>query len=270
MASAADGLAQASKTDSPLAGLIDRWIYVFMAALFVATALAGFIPDSLGKIAAVEAGQRAAFPPVLHVHAVLMGTWLMLLLAQTTLMATGNSRHHQKLGIASFLLAPAIILSGFVLVPTIYAQVWNAAASALPEMAEQKRGLLAISTNIILLQSRAGVVFALCVVLALRARRVDSGFHKRMIILATLTPLGAAINRITWLPSAMPASPLSLDIFILILLLPMFVWDLFRLGRVHRAYIVWLALWLPASIAIQLLWGSSWWQAAGQTLMGYP
>ena len=51
----------------------DRWIYVFMAALFIATTLAGFIPDSLAKIAAVEAGQRAPFPPVLHLHAVLMG-----------------------------------------------------------------------------------------------------------------------------------------------------------------------------------------------------
>ena len=269
MASAADSLAQASRTGSPLVGLIDRWIYVFMAGLFVATTLAGFIPDSLVKIAAVEAGQRPPFPPVLHVHAVLMGSWLMLLLAQTTLMATGNSRHHQKLGIASFLLAPAIIVSGIVLVPTIYAQVWDAVAAAPPERLEELRGNLARRTNVILLQSRAGLVFALCVVLALRARRVDSGFHKRMIILATLTPLGAAINRITWLPSTMPESPLFGDIFTLLLLLPMFAWDLFRLGRVHRAYIVWFALWLSASVAVHLLWGTSWWQTTAPGLIGF-
>ena len=70
---------------------MDRWIFVFMAALFFVTALAGFIPDSLMKIAAVKAGERAPFPLVLHVHAVLMGAWLSLLLAQTTLMATGNA-----------------------------------------------------------------------------------------------------------------------------------------------------------------------------------
>ena len=269
MASAADSLAQASTTDSPLVGLIDRWIYVFMAGLFVATTLAGFIPDSLVKIAAVEAGQRAPFPPVLHVHAVLMGSWLMLLLAQTTLMATGNSRHHQKLGIASFLLAPAIIVTGLVLVPTMYAQLWNATAAAPPEMKEELRGGLAVRTDIMLLQLRAGLLFATCVVLALRARRVDSGFHKRMIILATLVPLPASIDRIIWLPHTMPQSPLSADLYTLLWLSPMFVWDLFRLGRVHRAYIVWFALWLPASIAVQLLWGSDWWQATAPRLLGF-
>lgn len=269
MASAADSLAGASKTDVPLVGWIDRWIYVFMAALFVATTLAGFIPDSLVKIASVEAGQRAPFPPVLHVHAVLMGSWLMLLLAQTTLMATGNSAYHQKLGIASFLLAPAIIITGIVLVPTMYAQVWNAAASAPPEMAEQMRGGLAIRTDIMLLQLRAGVLFAACVFLAVRARRMDSGFHKRMIILATLVPMPASIDRITWLQHTMPQSPLSADLYTLLWLSPMFVWDLFRLGRIHRAYIVWFALWLPASVVVHLLWSSDWWQATVPGLLGY-
>ena len=36
--------------------------------------LAGFIPDSLMKIGLVEMGQRESFPPILHVHAVLMGS----------------------------------------------------------------------------------------------------------------------------------------------------------------------------------------------------
>jgi hypothetical protein len=198
-----------------------------------------------------------------------MGSWLMLLLAQTTLMATGNSRHHQKLGIASFLLAPAIIVTGIVLVPTMYAQVWNAVAAAPPETVEQMRGGLAIRTDIILLQFRAGLLFALCVVLALRTRRVDSGFHKRMIILATLVPLPASIDRIMWLPATMPDSPLSADLYTLLWLSPMFIWDLFRLGRVHRAYIVWFALWLPAVVAVQTLWGSDWWQSTAPGLMGY-
>lgn len=254
---------------SPLIAAIDRWIYVFMAALFVVTTLAGFIPDSLGKIALVEAGQRAPFPPVMHVHAVLMGSWLMLLLTQTTLMATGNAKYHKKLGIASFLLAPAIILTGLVLVPTMYGQVWDATAAAPPEMKEKLRGGLAVRTDIMLLQFRAGLLFATCVVLALRARRLDSGFHKRMIILATLVPLPASIDRITWLHHTMPVSPLSADLYTLVWLSPMFVWDLFRLGRVHRAYIVWFALWLPASIAVQLLWGSDWWQATAPGLLGF-
>jgi hypothetical protein len=70
-----------------LAALIDRWIFVFMAGLFVVVTLAGFVPSSIVKIAAVEAGQRPPFPLILHIHAVLMGSWLILLLGQTSLMA---------------------------------------------------------------------------------------------------------------------------------------------------------------------------------------
>ena len=35
---------------TPRAHAIDRWIFVFMAAWFIAIVLAGFIPDSLMKV----------------------------------------------------------------------------------------------------------------------------------------------------------------------------------------------------------------------------
>jgi hypothetical protein len=57
-----------ARTQAPsgksLAQAVDRWIYVFMAASFVAYTLIVFIPDSLAKIAAVEAGERAQFEVV--------------------------------------------------------------------------------------------------------------------------------------------------------------------------------------------------------------
>src|SRR5690348_7833571 len=81
------------------ANVIDRWIYVFTAASLIAIVLAGFVPDSLSKIAAIQAGQRPPFPLVLHVHAVLMGCFLLLLLGQTILMATGKRSGHMQLGI---------------------------------------------------------------------------------------------------------------------------------------------------------------------------
>jgi hypothetical protein len=267
MASTADGVFH-PETKS-LAVVIDRWIYVFMAALFVVTTLVGFIPDSLFKIGLVEAGKRPPFPLILHIHAVLMGSWLMLLLAQTTLMATGNTAHHQKLGILSFLLAPLIILSGFVLSPTMYGQVWDAAQSPPPGMdAELTAGLTHV-TNILLIQFRAGALFALFVFLALRARRTDSGFHKRMIILATVIPMPASIDRVQWLPTSLPESALSPDLYTLLWVSPMFLWDLFCLRRVHRVYWVWLAFWLPATLALQSLWGTEWWQSTAPGLLGF-
>ena len=61
-----------------------------MAGLFILTALAGFIPDSIDVLRAVKAGERPALPPILHVHAILMASWLLLLLAQTSLVALGR------------------------------------------------------------------------------------------------------------------------------------------------------------------------------------
>ena len=42
------------------AALADRWIWTFMAALFFATVLPGFVPDSINMMAAVDAGERPA------------------------------------------------------------------------------------------------------------------------------------------------------------------------------------------------------------------
>ena len=75
---------------TPRAHAIDRWIYVFMAGWFIAIVLTGFIPDVVGQIAAVKAGQRPPFSWAMHVHAVLMGSLLLLLLTQTILVARGR------------------------------------------------------------------------------------------------------------------------------------------------------------------------------------
>ena len=41
---------------TPRAHAIDRWIFVFMAAWFIAIVLAGFIPDSMVKVARCRPG----------------------------------------------------------------------------------------------------------------------------------------------------------------------------------------------------------------------
>ena len=269
MAEATSSPARLGSSDSNWTAIIDRWIFVFMAALFFMTALAGFVPDSLMKLDQVAASKRPPFPMILHVHAVLMGAWLTLLLAQSTLMATGNRAHHMKLGVASMLLAPAIVISGFILVPTIYGQYWDAASVASgPELVGLERDLER-KGNIALRQIQGGLLFSTFVILALRARLTDSGFHKRMMFLATVVPLPAAIARLTWLPSTAPASPLSLDLFTLVWIAPMFLWDLYRQRRVHRAYLVWMALWGPTTIIVHLLWSSDWWLSKVPRIMGF-
>jgi hypothetical protein len=122
--------------------------------------------------------------------------------------------------------------------------------------------------NILLLQIRAGVLFALFIAIGLRARERDAGFHKRMMILATAVPLGAAIDRMTWLPSTMPASQLAGDAYIALAVAPMFVWDVIRNRWVHRAYLVWIPIYLGAAVVVTMLWDTPWWHATARQMMG--
>lgn len=253
---------------TPRAGFIDRWIYVFTAASFIVITLTGFIPDSLMKVAAVQAGERPPFPLVLHMHAVLMGSFLLLLLAQTTLMATGRCDLHRRLGIAAFALAPVIVLVGFILIPTMYHQSWYAAQAAPPEAREKLQQIVLIRDNIMLLQLRIGFLFPLFLLIGLRARGRNAGLHKRMMILATAMALPAAIDRISWLPTTLPTTPLATDLYTLLAVSPMFLWDVIRNRSVHNAYLIWLAVNLPFAVAVHSLWGTEWWYSVAPRLMG--
>ena len=253
---------------TPRAGYMDRWIYVFTAASFIAIVLAGFIPDSLMKIAAVQAGERPPFPLVLHMHAVLMGSFLLLLLTQTTLMATGRSDLHRRVGIAAFVLAPALVLVGFILVPTMYHQTWDALQTAPPDARAKLQQVLLVRENIMLLQLRIGILFPLFLFIGLRARGKNAGIHKRMMILATAMALPAGIDRITWITSTMPLSPVSPDLYTLLAVSPMFVWDVVRNRSIHPAYLIWLGINLPFAVAVHALWDTPWWHSIAPQLIG--
>lgn len=247
---------------------IDRWIYVYMAASFIAIVLAGFIPDSLTKIELVRTGQRPPFSLVLHLHAILMGAFLLLLLAQTTLAAVGRQDYHQRLGLTAMVLAPAIVVVGFILVPTTYYEVWNAAQMGPPEAQDSLQGAVRRRENTMLLQLRTGILFSLFLVIALRARTRDSGLHKRMMILAVASTLGAGFARITWLPHTMPDSPLSIDLYTLLIVSPMIVWDIVRNRSIHKAYVIWLMVAIPVAILLHGLWDTESWHATARQIFG--
>ena len=62
MSTVAELHAQPGHGPANLTAFVDRWIFVFMAARFLASALAGFIPDSLEKVAAEDAKPGAGRP----------------------------------------------------------------------------------------------------------------------------------------------------------------------------------------------------------------
>src|SRR4051812_3284783 len=138
---------------------IDRWIYVVTATCFIAIVLAGFVPDSLAKIAGIRAGARPPFPLALHFHATLMAGFLLLMLAQTVLMALGKRNWHMQLGVVSAILIPALIVSTLIAVPAVYQGYWYAAQSAPAPLKAQLEGFLPVLDDILLLQLRIAIIF---------------------------------------------------------------------------------------------------------------
>jgi len=247
---------------------LDRWIYVITAVGFIVITLTGFIPDSMMKLELMKAGQRPPFPVVAHFHAVLMGGFLLFLLCQTVLMTTGRGDLHRRIGPVVYLLAPALIVAGFLLASGTWHGVWHAAHDGPVQIRSAMLDVSHELDNILLLQTQIGILFPLFLFLGLQARNTDPGFHKRMMIIAPALALPAAFDRITWIPSTMPHSALAPELYPLLALAPLVAWDIFRNRRVHRAYWVFLAIYVPAAIAVNVAWDQPWWHEAVRRIMG--
>jgi hypothetical protein len=89
-----------------------------------------------------------------------------------------------------------------------------------------------------------------------------------MMILGTAPPLAAAVDRIEWLPTTMPASPMASDLYIFALVSPMFVWDLARRRAVPAAYVVWFGICALVSIPVYALWDKPGWHSTVPRLLG--
>lgn len=244
-----------------------RWIHVFMAALFVATALWGFIPSSLAMLEAAGNGRRPPLPFALHAHAVLTGSWLLLLLAQSVLAATGRRSMHRALGLAALALVPAMLAAMAASIP----QWWDVTLARVPpQFVPAARNFLA---NVLFEQFRMGSLILVFLGWALLVRRSDPESHKRLMILATLMLMSAPMDRIVGgLGFTAPAAASSYDagyLLLLLWLLPALACDTLRLGRPHRAYVLGIAVVLPFAIASHLLWNEPWWTEFAARLAGH-
>ena len=177
-----------------------------MAWLFVLVAVTGFAPRSF----AIVTGKMALPPLVVHLHAAVMASWVVLLAVQATLSLAGRMDLHRKWGLASLVAAPLVLL--MLIAVTVVRQ--NAAAGTPGGP---------VVNNILFLQIRSILLFP------------------------TL---------------------LAVHLYLLLLLVPALLYDVLRLGRIHRAWVWGLALTLPWVVATEFVWGSHWWRGFGPKLVG--
>lgn len=192
----------------------DRVFFSAMVLLILVTVVAGFGPTYyLAGVFPVPLPSR-----IIQVHAVVFSAWIVLLAVQTGLVSAHRVALHRTLGLAGFCLAPLVVVCGLL-----------AMASQLRFRAGRGADMLTFSAV-----SLAGMcLFGVLAAGAYATRKSDLAAHKRLILMATLGLLDAAIHRLH-LPifhHQIEHAFLAVD-FLLVLLV---AYDLFSLHRIHRA-----------------------------------
>ena len=218
-----------------------RRFHLCLALAFLFTALVGFGPSYSTKIAH---GHPSL---VLHVHAVLFTGWLVLLVVQSALVRSRRLGLHKRLGIAGAVLATTMLPMG----------VMTALESA------RLRGATPESLRLLMLQFGALFLFGTFVALAIGFRR-RSQVHRRMIVLATVSIIPAAIVRLPLIGG----SPVVALILSTLFVVAGAVHDRRTTGRAHPVY-VWGGVAILVSAPLRVLLGQTGtWQSFARLLVG--
>ena len=216
--------------------------------LYAVIAVIGFVPSLIGFA-------RGTFPMSVpaHVHGVLMMSWLALLVAQAALPARGSVRLHQRIGAWVSVIAVLIWVS--LLVMTVRSIAVN----------DPQPGNFIY--NILLLQGMILLLFPLFFGWAFLRRRTP-GWHKRLMVITALLPLQASIDRMFWMPRG-EGSQWENFLYLDLLLIPLFVFDVATLRRVHPATAIGTAILVATQMVALVLWSNpAWHEFAHEATLG--
>jgi hypothetical protein len=213
---------------------------LFFGGMAVACLLTVFVGFSRSYYLNAWAESPFALTPLLHWHGVVFSAWMLLLVTQTSLVAANRRDLHRRLGMAGVGLGIAMIILGPMVAIT------RTASGLMADLGPPPLVFLAVPLV-------GMVVFAALFAAALYFIRRDLSAHKRLMLLATLEVVTAAVAR---LPIVDTWGPLGFfgvtDLFVV----AMVVFDLSSRKRVHAATL-WGGLFLVASQPLRLMIGGS-------------
>jgi hypothetical protein len=89
---------------------VDRWFYISVALLMILFNVVAFGPSIVNL-----SGRLGPLTPVVAAHGIVSFAFLLLFLTQVTLVATGRTAVHRRLGIVGPMLAFVMIVLGLVM-----------------------------------------------------------------------------------------------------------------------------------------------------------
>jgi hypothetical protein len=232
-------------------GRYDRVFYSTIAVAMGLTVFIGFSSTYYLRFFDDAPGRTFSggpFTPLVHVHGLLFTAWVLLFIVQTALVASRRVRVHRRLGIAGAVLAAGMVVAG------TSAAIATAARGGAPLGIDPLAFLVIPLFDIVL--------FAAFVSAALSLRR-DRETHKRLMLLAYVSIIVAAVAR---LPGVAPWGPLAFFGLALLFVVVGAAYDLLTRRRVHKAYL-WGGALIVVSVPLRLaLSGTPAWRAFAELL----
>jgi hypothetical protein len=215
----------------------ERKLFLSVAILFALVVLIGFGPTYYLK----EVFQTPPLSSVLvHVHGLLMTTWVALFAAQVWLIRSKNIKIHQKLGLAAIGLAIAIVVVGFFV--AVHAAKYGGGTPPPPGF--PRLSFLAIPMFDL-------VMFTLLFGAAVYYRK-NAANHKRLMILTALNFMPPALARIH-LSVFDALGPLAFFGIPALLAIGLLIYDTRRNGKLNKVFLAGAMLLIasyPLRIAI--------------------
>lgn len=241
------------------AGAKANLFYVWMSLACVAVAFGGFAAEYWAPMVT----GRLPVPAIFHIHGLIFSTWTLFLLSQSMLIANGNVRLHRSMGLIGISLATAMVFAGVLIA---IASIKNSIALGFGEQAKTFAVVPLLGI----------VVFGGMVAVAIgNVRRPE--VHKRLMLVATIGILEAAVARVFKLAFAPPEilnlplmqqPPPALDATGYLpsgatdlLLVAAIIYDWRTRGRPHPAYLIGGAVLVGLQVGAHFIGPTAAWHA---------
>jgi hypothetical protein len=199
--------------ERPVRWQADRFFFSGMAVASLLAVLVGFAPTYF-----VRSATLAPLTPLYQVHGLIFTSWILLFITQTALVAAHRTDIHRRLGLAGAVLAFVVFIFGI----TVSIETLRRGGGT---QFGEPREFLSIPLGDM-------ISFAVLVAAAVVLRRRPDA-HKRLMLLATISILTAAVARFLAQINVSGTTVMFLgtDLFVLALIL----YDFTTLGRIHPA-----------------------------------
>lgn len=229
----------------------ERLFYLGMGLAILLTVFAGFAPSFYLRGIIQPYAPMLPTTPLVLLHGLLFSGWIVLFIAQTSLMSTGRADLHRRLGLIGFAMLAAMIVVGTL--AALHGVERKSGPPIVPPLAWLAVPLLDVP------------VFAALIGLGLANRRKPQ-VHKRFMLVATIGMLPPAIGRLPWPPDA--PFPLVLIGGQLLFLSALAGWDFFSRRRLHWVTIAGTVLLVGSWLFRFAIWQTEPWLAFARWAAG--